>query len=84
MSQKPAAARLYGVLNYDMAISDTLDRTYVLERGCGVCVGKRTIFGTVSNLLGCPPHVRATALLLLGGFGTQETSRRKHASPESA
>ena len=27
------AARLYGVLNYDMAISDTLDRTYVLENG---------------------------------------------------
>ena len=26
-------ARLYGVLNYEMAISDTLDRTYVLEGG---------------------------------------------------
>ena len=35
-------ARLYGVLNYDMAISDTLERTYVLERDCGVCVGNRT------------------------------------------
>jgi len=37
-----SAARLYGVSNYDMAISDTPDRTYVLEGGSGVCVGKRT------------------------------------------
>jgi len=32
-----------------MAISDTPDRTYVLERGCGVSVGKGTIFGTTIN-----------------------------------
>ncbi len=44
------AARLYGVLNYDMAISDTPDRTYVLEEGCGVCVGK----GTYSDTLWLP------------------------------
>ena len=37
---RPTAIRC--VLNYDMAISGTPDRTYVLERGCSVCVGKRT------------------------------------------
>ena len=46
LCQKPRAARLYGVLNCDMAIPDTPDRTYVLERGCGVCVGKRTYLET--------------------------------------
>ena len=46
LCQKPLAARLNGILNYDMAISDTPDRTFVLERNCGVCVGKQTYFGT--------------------------------------
>jgi hypothetical protein len=40
----PLVARLYGIMNYDMAISDTPDITYVLEMGCGVCLGKRTFF----------------------------------------
>jgi len=46
LCQKPRAARLYGVLNYDMAVSDTPHGTYVLRRDCGVCVGKRTISAT--------------------------------------
>lgn len=44
--------RLYGVLNYDMAISDTPDVTLVLKRGCGVCVGKRTSSDTRIERLG--------------------------------
>ncbi len=43
-------ARLYGVMNYEMAISDISDRTYVLERVCGVCVGKRRFVAFSSGL----------------------------------
>ena len=50
LCQKPLAARLYGVLNYETAISDTLDRTYVLERVYGVCVGKGRFDGTLRKL----------------------------------
>ena len=53
LCQKPRAARLYGVLNYAMAIPDTPDRTYVLERGCGVCVGKRRFSRDIGERPAC-------------------------------
>ena len=34
-------------VNYEMAISDTPDRTYVLERDCGVCVWKGRDYDTL-------------------------------------
>ena len=44
LCQKPGGVRLHGVLINEMAISDTLDGTYVAEGGCGVPVGKSRFF----------------------------------------
>ncbi len=41
--------RVYRFLNFEMAISDTPDRTYVLERSCGVCFEKGRVDGTIGS-----------------------------------
>ena len=76
--EPPGGTALWGS-DFDMAISDTLDRTYVLGRDCGVCVGKGRLVGTayavdVSAVVprpisfGSPPSVRHITPALSGDF----------------